>query len=466
MILEPQPIDLLVEGDFLVPMTDRVPVVRGGEVAVRGNRIVHSGPARPTGWWDAKRTIRARGHAILPGFVNVHCHTASIVFRSQTDDPPGGIMLYSIGFRGEQELTSEEWHDLAHVGAIDMVKAGITTINDIYYEPDGLATAIEAIGLRAQLCDEIFDVAKENLIDGDYTRYPERGAAKLKRSLDFTQRWHGKADGRITTRLGPHAVDTCAPEFLREIASEARRLGIGIHVHAAQSARETEAVKQMYGCSSLEHLAALGVMGPDTVLAHLTFAGSADLDAVRATGAKYAHCPTIYPRRGVYPDLPGIRARGIPIGFATDWMMNDPFEGMRNALNALRLKTGKVEALSTAEALWFATKGSAQVMGLDHEIGTLEVGKKADLILIHLERAHLEPFYADPASIVYYARASDVVTSIVDGRVIMEDRKLLGLDEEATLARARRHLPRFSAMMRRLGGVSGAGQCPCDLLPT
>jgi 5-methylthioadenosine/S-adenosylhomocysteine deaminase len=206
-------------------------------------------------------------------------------------------------------------------------------------------------------------------------------------------------------------------------------------------------------------------MGPDTVLAHLTFAGSADLDAVCATGAKYAHCPTIYPRRGTYPDLSGIRARGIPTGFATDWMMNDPFEGMRNALNALRLKTGKVEALTTAEALWFATMGSAQVMGLDHEIGSLEVGKKADLILIHLERAHLEPFYADPASIVYYARASDVVTSIVDGRVIMENRKVLGLDEEATLAKARRHLPRFRAMMQRLGGVLGVGQCPCELLP-
>ena len=103
-------------------------------------------------------------------------------------------------------------------------------------------------------------------------------------------------------------------------------------------------------------------------------------------------------------------------------MMNDPFEGMRNAINAMRLKTGIVEALTTAEAFWFATMGSAHVMGLEREIGSLEVGKKADLILIHLERPHLEPFYADPASIVYYARASDVVTSIVDGRIIMEDR--------------------------------------------
>ena len=454
-------IDLLVEGDFLLPMTDGVPVIAGAEVAVRDGRIVHAGPARPAGSWAATRTIRGRGHAILPGFVNAHCHTASIVFRSQTDDPPGGITLYTIGFRGEQELNPEEWHDLAHVGAIDMVKAGVTTINDIYYEPDGLAAACAALGLRAQLCDEIFDVAKENLVDGDYTRYPARGAAKLRKSLDFSARWHGKADGRITTRLGPHAVDTCAPEFLREIASEAKRLGVGLHIHAAQSAREVEVVRQMYGRSSLEHLAALEVMGPDTVLAHLTFASPADLDAVAAAGARYAHCPTIYPRRGVYPDVPAIRARGIPMGFATDWMMNDPFEGMRNALNALRLRTGKVEALTTAEALWFATMGSARVLGLDREIGSLEPGKKADLILVHLERPHLEPFYGDPASIVYYARAADVVTSIVDGRVIMEDRRVVGLDETSTLARARRHLPRFSDMMRRLGGVSRLGACPC-----
>jgi 5-methylthioadenosine/S-adenosylhomocysteine deaminase len=220
-------------------------------------------------------------------------------------------------------------------------------------------------------------------------------------------------------------------------------------------------VKQMYGRSSLEHLAALEVMGPDTVLAHLTFASPADLDAVRAAGARYAHCPTIYPRRGVYPDVPGIRARGISMGFATDWMMNDPFEGMRNALNALRLKTGTVDALTTAEALWFATMGSARVIGLDHEIGSLEAGKRADLILIHLERPHLQPFYGDPASLVYYARASDVVTSVVDGRIIMEERKVVGIDEVATLARARRHLPRFSEMMRRLGGVSRLGECPC-----
>jgi len=256
-------------------------------------------------------------------------------------------------------------------------------------------------------------------------------------------------------------VDTCAPELHREIAAEARRLGVGLHIHAAQSAREVEVVTSMYGRSSLEHLAALGVLGPNTVLAHLTFASPADLDCVRDAGARYAHCPTIYPRRGVYPDVPAMRARSIPLGFATDWMMNDPFEAMRNAINALRLRTGKVDALTTSDALWFATMGSAQVLGLDADIGSLEPGKKADQIVIHLERPHLEPFYGDPASLVYYARASDVVTSVVDDRIIMEDRRVCGVDETAALDAMRRRLPRFSALMRQLGGVTRLTGCPC-----
>ncbi len=456
----PQQVDILIEAAFLYPMSEGMPVIAGGEVAITGDRIVYAGAAKAADTWAPRRRIDARAHAVLPGFVNAHCHSASIVFRSQTDDPPGGITLYTIGFRGEPRITPEEWHDLAHVGAIDMIKAGVTTINDIYFEPDGLAHAVEATGLRAQLCDEIFDVDKEQLASGDYTRYPERGAARLKKSLDFSARWHGKADGRIATRLGPHAVDTCAPEFHREIAAEARRLGLGLHIHAAQSAREVEVVKAMYGRSSLEHLAHLGVMGPDTVLAHLTFASPADLDAVRDAGARYAHASTIYPRRGVYPDAPAIEKRGIPMGLATDWMMNDPFEGMRNAINALRLKAGSVDAMTTQHALWLATMGSARVVGLEHEIGSLEAGKKADVILVHLERPHLEPYYGAPASLVFYARAADVVTSIVDGRIIMEDRRVQGLDEVQALARARRHLPRLSGLMRELGGVTHIA-CPC-----
>jgi len=270
-------------------------------------RIVYAGPAQPAGTWEAKRKIDARGHAVMPGFINAHCHSASIVFRSQTDDPPGGITLYTIGFRGEPQITAAEWHDLAHVGAVDMVKAGITTINDIYFEPDGLAKAVETTGLRAQLCDEIFDIKKENLASGDYTRYPDIGESRLRRSVDFSSRWDGQANGRITTRLGPHAVDTCAPELHREIAAEARRLRLGLHIHPAQSAREVEVVQAMYGRNSLEHLAALGVLGPETVLAHLTFASPA-LTACLSDDPPQAVRPSDEP----VPDVlwPGVHRQG------------------------------------------------------------------------------------------------------------------------------------------------------------
>lgn len=463
MTHEPETVDLLVGADWLYPMSaplGEAPAIAGAEVAIRAGRIVHAGPAKPAGHWRAARTLSGRGKAVLPGFVNAHCHAASVVFRSQTDDPPGGLALYTIGFRGEMALAPDDWRALAPIGALDMAKAGLTTLNDIYFEPDGLAAAAEALGLRAQLASEIFDVDKTKLADGDYRRDAKKGEARLRAALDFSARWHGKAEGRITTRLGPHAVDTCAPGLLREVAAEGRRRGLGLHIHAAQSAREVEQVRAETGKSSLEHLAALGVMDRDTVLAHLTFASAADLDAVRDAGAAYAHCPTIYPRRGVYPDVSAIRARGIPLGFATDWMMNDPFEAMRAAIGALRLRTGRVDALTTAEALWFATRGAAQAIGIGDEIGSLEPGKRADLIALDLDQPHLQPFYGAAASIAFYARAADVVTSIVDGRVVLEGRRAPGLDEERALARAREGLPRWAALMRRLGGVAHAG-CGC-----
>jgi 5-methylthioadenosine/S-adenosylhomocysteine deaminase len=236
---------------------------------------------------------------------------------------------------------------------------------------------------------------------------------------------------------------------------------VGLHIHVAQSPREVEYIQAQHGKGPAEFLLDLGQLGSSSVVAHLTFASPGDLDAVASSGARYAHCSTIYPRRGVYPDVPAITGRGISWGLATDWMSNDPFQAMRNALNALRLLQRSHQALSCKEALWRATVGSAGVLGLEGEVGQIAPGFKADLIQIDLEQPHLAPFYADHASIAYYARASDVVTSIIDGRVVMAERRVLGLDEEEVLGRVLRHRPRWTALMRSLGGVGHPGLCTC-----
>lgn len=459
----PEAVDLLVSADFLYPVDGVNDVVLGGEVAVRDARIVYAGTAKPAGSWAATERIDGSGMALLPGFVNCHCHTASTVFRSQTDDGVGGLGLYSIAFRGESQIAPEDWRLLAVLGVIEMIRAGITTINDFWYAPDAMAETALATGLRAELATEIFDVDKPRLADRDYTRDSEAGEHRLREGIEVVERWHEAGNGLITARLGPHATDTCSGGLLRDTAAEARRLGVGLHCHVAQSRQEVEVIRAAHGTGPVAWLEKLGVLGPDWVLAHLTFADAADRDAAAETGAGYAHCSTIYPRRGVYPDLAAIRDRGIATGLATDWMQNDPFEAMRNALNAIRIIHGRHDAITTGEVLEMATAGAAKVMGMEKRIGRLVEGQEADMILVDLDQPHLQPFYGDIASLVYYARASDVRTSIVRGRVLLREGEVLGVDAGAALAAVKARAPHLGELMRALGGVNRLPACPCGM---
>ena len=455
-------VDLLVGAEFLYPVTAGMPIIADGQVAVRGDRIVYAGARKPDGTWQAKRRVGGAGKAVLPGFVNCHCHTASIIFRSQTDDHAAKAALLEVAFRMEKDVSDEEWALLGEVGCADMLRAGVTTINDIWYSPRRLAETVERCGLRAQIAHKVFDVRLEDLHRGDYTHHQEIGAARLGDGVAFAEDWHGRAGGRITARIGTHATDTCAPGLIREARAEASRLGIGMHIHAAQSAAEVDEISAKHGCGPLEYLLDLGMLAPDVVLAHLVFASDGDLDAVAESGAHYAHCPTIYPRRGRYPRLEAIMERGIPTGFATDWMLNDPFEGMRNAINAMRLRLGGADAMTCEQALWTHTMGAASVMGLEGEIGSLEAGKKADLIVVDLDRPHLQPFYGGYPALVFYARASDVTTSVVDGRIVLDEGRPVHLDEADALRRLGSRVPAWRGRLAALGSraVFGPG-CAC-----
>lgn len=446
-------IDLLVQAAFLYPMTAGAPVLRDAEVAVVADRIVHAGARQPAGTWRARRELGGAHTAVLPGFVNAHTHAASLLFRGRTDDAAGSAGLYDVAFRMEKTVGREEWRDLAWAGAVEMIRAGFTTVNDLWYAPDLLAEACAASGLRAVLANKVFDVALDRLALDDYTHHPEIGERRLREGVDFAERWHGRENGRILARLGPHASDTCSPALHRQLRAEADRLGIGLHLHAAQSRREMAEIRRTQGRGPLEYLRDLGVLGADVVVAHLSFASDADLDAVAATGTAYAHTPTIYPRRGWYPRFAEITGRGIPTGFATDWMQNDPFEMMRNAVNALRLVAGDAGAFGCREALWYATVGAARILGLDGEIGALAPGMKADLVVVDLDRPHLQPFYGDYAALVFYARADDVVASVIDGRVVLDDRRLCTVDEAQIHRALCRHQPAWQQRLVELGAL-------------
>lgn len=449
-------IDLLVRADFLYPMTEGLPIIKDGEIAILKDRIVYAGSRKETGAWTAKRTIDGAGKAVLPGLVNCHSHAASLIFRSQTDGS-NAVGLYKVAFRMEKEVTDETWSLTAKLGCIDLIRSGVTTINDIWYCPAGLARAVDQMGLRAVIAYKVFDVKLENLMTNDYTRYPKIGESRLQDGVAFAEKWHKGANGRVTAKIGTHATDTCSPELHKTARKEADRLGIGMHIHTAQAQREVDYVNAQYGCGSLEFLRDIGLLRDDVVCAHMIHATDKDLSAVLEVNAGYAHCATIYPRLAIFPPLGKILGRKVKTGFGTDWMQNDPFEGMRNAMNVIRVQLDNAEFLPCHQALWFQTMGSARVLGLDTEIGSLEAGKKADLISINLNNAHVQPYYGDYSALVYYAKSSDVQTSVIDGEIVMENFRLTRIDEDEILHQVSGAAPRWGKQLDDYGGTVVGG---------
>ncbi len=444
-------IDLLVRADYLYPMSEGLPIITDAEVAIAGGRILYAGPRRPDGTWQAQETLAGENRAVLPGLVNGHTHASDLLFRGQMDDNTGTANLYTIAFQIEKDITPEEWHAMARLGCVDMLRSGVTTLHDMMYSPESLALAVEESGIRAIIADTIYDVPMAELKDGRYEHDAVAGERRLRDQVDFASRWQGRAGGRIATRVAPHATDTCSAALLKAARAEATRLGIGMHLHGAQSPREVAYIKSAHGCGPIEFLRDIGLLAPDVGVAHLSFATDADFDAMSETGAAYLHCPTVYARKGRYPRLEAAMARKLPTAFATDWLMNDPWEGMRFAMNAIRLKLSDPDILPAAEALRFFTIDAARALGMGGEIGSLEAGKRADLIMLDLDRTHMQPFHGAYPALVWYAKSTDVVTSIIEGQVVLRDGHVVLASEEEILADVARRAPVWRARLAELG---------------
>ena len=460
MGLEEVEVDLLLRAKWLFPVDGISESIQNGELAVKDGKIVYVGTKIPD-HWQVKSLIEMPCSALLPGFVNSHCHAASTVFRAQSEDGEGGRALYTVAFRGELLVESEDWATMAKLGVIEMAKAGITTLNDFWYAPHHMGEAAIATGLRMQLATEILDVDKNLVPDADYTRYSSIAERTLRNGIEVASRWHGQNDGLITARLGPHAIDTVSEGLFRECVHEARSNGWGLHAHAAQSPQEVRFIREKTGFGPVTWLGKLDLLGPDWVLAHLTFADQLDLKVAQEYNVGYAHAASIYPRRGVYPDLYGVISKGIRTGMASDWLLNDPFEIMRVMLSAIRLKAGDYKALSSYQALELATAGAADVIGLGDHIGRLKVGYDADMIAVALDRPHMQPFYGTATSLVWHARANDVTDSWVRGKQVLYKGKINNIDESSALKDMEKRLNHLGGIIRGLGGITRTSPCEC-----
>jgi 5-methylthioadenosine/S-adenosylhomocysteine deaminase len=388
------------------------------------------------------KVIDASGQLVLPGFVQSHIHLCQSLFRSQADDVSLLPWLDTVT-SWESKYTPERLYASARLGLAEMIKAGATAVIDmgtLHYE-DSVFQAIEESGIRAQAGKAMMDLT-ENLPPA----LRETTEQSLKESLDLLHRWHGKANGRIRYGFAPRWQLWNTEALLKEIKQEADRHGAGIHGHAGEVQSEVPLMLAQRGRRNLKYLEHIGVVGPNVQMAHCIWLDDDELTVMEETGTHVLHCPCCNAKLGSgIARVPEMLARGINVALGSDGAPSnnnlDMFIEMRVAslVQGYRLGPG---ALPAQKILRMATQGGAKALGLSDQIGSLEAGKKADLIIVDDGGLYAAPIvdfeHDDPVRrLVSSYQSACVQTSIIDGQVVMENRRLLTMDEAQVLEDAR-----------------------------
>jgi 5-methylthioadenosine/S-adenosylhomocysteine deaminase len=415
-------IDLLIQNGLVLTMDEENACYDPGQVAVVGDRIASVGGIEPNSE-PCRKTIDASNCVVMPGLVDTHMHEC--LLRGLCEDLPLMRWLDEVCFPKDRAYTPEHIHGAALLNQLEMIRGGITTFIDIFRFPAEAAKIAKRSGLRAIFSPQIIQSV------------PGAGET-IEDSEAFVSEWHGQADGRIQAWFGPHAPFTVSGEGLMRIARLAERYDVGIHTHLAETASEVEELRATQGLSPVGYLDRLGILGPHCLAAHCVWLDEGDISILADRDVSVAYNPSsnVKLASGVAP-IPELLAAGLRVGLGTDSNLSnnnlDMFEEMRLGATIQKLHRQDASSMPCNLMLRMSTLGGAQALGLDREIGSLEAGKKADIILIDLMSPHLWPIFRGPGSnaveqLVYSANAADVRTTIVDGRILMEDRQVMTLD--------------------------------------
>jgi len=443
----PQPCDLLVDGGIVLTLDAADHIFVDGAVAIAGDRIVavETG-ATARARFAPRERIDARRRIVMPGLVNTHNHTPLVITRGMVEDMSFAPM-YTPGVPQGHRIGAEEAYLLARLGAWDLLRTGSTTVVDYYRHGASCARAMAESGLRAFVGGRIHDTDLSALTRGEYRYDPKIGEATLRENLDIVARWHGHDGGRLRAFLAPHAPDTCSRDLLREVANAAERRGPPVHTHLAQSPDEVAQVLRRDGRRPSEVLDEVGLLGPHVVAGHCIYLEPEEIARVGSARLSVAHVPIGNASSGMMAPIRQLEEAGALITLATDTKSHDLFEAMRAALAINRVQGGG-RGLGARAALRWATANGAAALGLAGEVGALGVGMKADVILLDADAPNLRPVVDGISLLVHAGVGANVCDVIVDGRVLMRDRRPTRFDPDEVVASAQ-------AVATRLWAQSG-----------
>ena len=431
---------VLIKDATIITLEDANRVFEGS-VAIDSGRIVAVEPSANASFDIAfDDVIDGRGRALLPGFIQTHIHLCQTLFRGAADDLELIDWLKKRVWPMEAAHTPESLYASARLGIAELIKGGTTcalTMETVNHT-ESVFRAVEESGFRATVGKCMMDQGDdtpEALIEGTEESIDE--------SLDLLRRWNGQADNRIRYCFAPRFALSCTRELLERIAILSGELGVIVHTHASENRDEIAMVERATGKRNIEYMRDVGLTAPHVVLAHCVHLDDAEIEILRSTGAHVAHCPSsnLKLASGV-ARVSEMLDRGVSVSLGADGApcnnRLDMFTEMRTAALLQKVLRGS-RALPALTALRMATTGGARALGLADQIGSVEVGKRADLQLINLDRLHTTPRPDPISTIVYAAEAGDVETVIIDGQIVMRERRLLTFNEEGVITQAREH---------------------------
>jgi 5-methylthioadenosine/S-adenosylhomocysteine deaminase len=421
------PFDVLIRDGLVLTMDQDHRVFPEGAVAIRGSRIAAVGSRATVGAGDALQVIDARGGIIMPGLVNTHTHAAMTLFRGLADDLPLMSWLNDHIFPAESALDERQVYAGALLACAEMIMSGTTTFCDMYLFEDAVARAALTAGMRAVVGEVLFDFPSPH-----YGAW-EQGLAYTAQLID-AYRDHPL----ITIAVEPHSPYLCAPELLKRAFELARRHRLPMVIHLAETEGEEQAIRERYGRTPVEHLESLGVLAPNVLACHCVRLSDADIQRLKRCGVKVSHNPESNMKlaSGIAP-IPELLAAGVCVGLGTDGAASnnnlDLFLEMDTAAKLHKVHRLDPTVLAAATVLRMATIDGARALGLDARVGSLAPGKQADLILIDTHKPHLTPLYHPESQLVYAAKGSDVTTVIINGRVVMDNGRILTFDAQTAM---------------------------------
>ena len=415
-----------------------------GVVVVKGDTIVAVGPRNEL---EAKylvsQTIDAKGALVLPGFINGHTHVPMTMFRGLHDDVTLNDWLYKYIFPAEKKNVDEQFVRWGtRLAAAEQIRGGVTTFADMYYFEDAVAEETKAAGMRGVLGETFIDFpAPDNKSEVEMLAYTEK----------FLTKWQG--DPLIHAAVAPHSIYTCSQKTLQDAAALARKYHAPILIHTAEMKKEWEDSQKQNGMSPVQYLDKTGVLGPDVVSAHCIYVDEADRKtlAQRQVGCVHNPSSNMMLASGVAP-VAEMRAAGVAVGLGTDGPAGsnndlDLMEEMDLAAKLAKITKMDPLALNAKAVVEMATIDGARALHMEKEIGSLEAGKKADLIVISLDEPNAVPMYDIYAQLAYALKGSDVETVVIGGRVVMRDRKVLTVHEAEAMAKAREYKQKVASSL-------------------